>query len=86
MESMKDKLAIIGRGCTKLGEMWDARLDDLAIEAGYEAYDDAGIDPEAIEACRYGSGTRPVMQENTGMTLSTCLRARSYTFREDRRK
>jgi len=37
MESMKDKLAIIGMGCTKLGEMWDARLDDLAIEAGYEA-------------------------------------------------
>ena len=52
MESMKDKVAVIGMGCAKLGERWDARLDDLAIEAAYEACEDARIDPEAIEACR----------------------------------
>ena len=86
MENMKDKVAVIGMVCTKFGERWDARLDDPATEAGYEACEDARIDPEAIEACRYGSATRPLTQENTGMTLSTCLRARSYTCHEDRRR
>jgi len=86
MESMKNKVAVIGMVCAKLDERWDAGLDDLAIEAAYEACEDARIDPEAFEACRYGSATRPVTQENTGMTLSTCLRARRHTYREDRRK
>ena len=86
MESMKNKVAVIGMVCAKLDERWDAGLDDLAIEAAYEACEDARIDPEAFEACRYGSATRPVTQENTGMTLSTCPRGRSYTYREDRRK
>jgi len=37
MESIKDKVAIVGRGCTRFGERWDAGLDDLVIEAAYEA-------------------------------------------------
>jgi len=86
MESMKDKVAVIGMVCAKLDERCDAGLDDLAIEAAYEAYENAGIDPEAFEACWYGSATQPVTQENTGMTPSTCLRARRHTYREDRRK
>ena len=51
MESIKDKVSIIGMGCSEFGERWDAGLDDLAIEAAYEAYDDAGIDPADIQAC-----------------------------------
>ena len=60
MESIKDKVAIIGMGCSKFGERWDAGLDDLAIEAAYEAYDDAGIDPADIQACWYGTVTAAV--------------------------
>jgi len=33
MESIKDKVAIIGMGCTKFGERWDSGIDDLSIEA-----------------------------------------------------
>jgi len=61
MESIKDKVAIIGMGCTKFGERWDAGLDDLAIEAAYEAYEDAGIGPNDIQACWYGSVTQPMV-------------------------
>jgi acetyl-CoA C-acetyltransferase len=61
VESIKDKVAIVGMGCTKFGERWDAGLDDLAIEAAYEAYEDAGIDPADIQACWYGSVTQPVV-------------------------
>jgi len=37
MESIKDEVAIVGRGCTRFGERWHAGLDDLVIEAAYEA-------------------------------------------------
>ncbi len=59
MESIKDKVAIIGMGCTKFGERWDAGLDDLAIEAAYEAFEDAGIDPADIQAGWFGTVTAP---------------------------
>ncbi len=61
MESIKDKVAIIGMGCTKFGERWDAGLNDLAIEAAYEAYEDAGIGPDAIQACWMGQWSAPVL-------------------------
>jgi acetyl-CoA C-acetyltransferase len=50
MESIKDKVAIIGMGCTKFGELWEKSEDDLLIEAAYEAYEDAGIEPKDIQA------------------------------------
>jgi len=40
-ESIRDKVAIVGMGCTKFGERWDASLEDLLVEAGDEAFDDA---------------------------------------------
>ncbi len=60
MESIKDKVAIVGMGCTKFGERWDAGIDDLVIEAAYEAYEDAGVGPGDIEACWYGTVTQPL--------------------------
>jgi len=53
MGSIKDKVAIVGMGCTKFGERWDKGTEDLAIEAAYEAYEDAGIGKQEIEACYY---------------------------------
>ena len=56
MESIKDKVAIVGMGCTKFGERWDVGWEDLLIESAYEAYDDAGIGPKDIQACWLGVG------------------------------
>jgi len=61
MESIKDKVAIIGMGCSKFGERWDAGIDDMVIESAYEAYEDAGIDPKDIQACWYGTVTQPLI-------------------------
>ncbi len=61
MESIKDKVAIVGMGCSKFGERWDVGLNDLAIEAAYEAYEDAGIGPEDIQACWLGTTTAPLI-------------------------
>jgi acetyl-CoA C-acetyltransferase len=60
MGSIKDKVAIIGMGCSKFGERWDKGAVDLAIEAAYEAYEDAGIEPKDIEACWFGTLMSPV--------------------------
>ena len=60
MESIRDKVAIVGMGCSKFGERWDQGLGDLAIESAYEAYEDAGIGPEEIQACWVGQVSAPV--------------------------
>ena len=45
---IRDRVAVVGMGCTKFGERWDADVNDLMVEAAYEAYEDAGIDPKDI--------------------------------------
>ena len=50
MESIKDRVAIVGMGCCKFGENWDKSADDMVVEAGYEAFEDAGLEPKDIQA------------------------------------
>ncbi|MFC1919244.1 acetyl-CoA acetyltransferase [Chloroflexota bacterium] len=71
-QGIKDKVAIIGTGCTRFGELWDKSSVDLIVEAAYEAYEDAGIEPEDIQAAWLGN-----CFEFTGLTgriLSAALR------------
>ncbi len=53
--SIRDKVAIIGMGCTSFGEHWDKSASDMLVEAAYEALEDAGLAPEDIQA--YWLGT-----------------------------
>jgi len=46
-EGIKDKVAIIGMGCTKFGERFDAGPQDLIVEAFKECLEDAGIEKKA---------------------------------------
>lgn len=66
MESIKDKVAIIGMGCTRFGERWDMGVEDLLVEAAYEAFDDAGIKPGDIQAAWLGT----VFSGITALTMS----------------
>lgn len=61
MGSIKDQVAIIGMGCSKFGERWDMGTEDLAIEAAYEAYEDAGIGKGDIEACWLSTVMAPLI-------------------------
>jgi len=54
-EGIKDKVAIIGMGCTKFGELWDKGVEDLMLEATYEALGDAGIELKDIDAAWVGN-------------------------------
>jgi len=53
-ESIRDKVAIIGMGLSKWGELWNYGLFDLISEACNEAFKDAGIDKKQIDACWTG--------------------------------
>jgi acetyl-CoA C-acetyltransferase len=55
MESIKDKVAIVGMGCTRFGERWDKGVEDLIVEAAYEAFEDAGIGPKDVQAAWIGT-------------------------------
>jgi len=55
MESIKDRVAIVGMGCTNFGELWDKSHKDLVVDACYEAFQDAGLEPKDIQAAWYGS-------------------------------
>lgn len=55
MGSIKNKVAIIGMGCSKFGENWDKSIEDMMIDATYEAYEDAGIEPKDIQAAWFGT-------------------------------
>ena len=70
MESIKDRVAIIGMGCTKFGERWDASQDDMIVEAALEAYEDAGIEQKAIQAAWVGT----MFSGDTGRVLSEPLK------------
>jgi len=70
-ESIKDKVAIIGAGCTKFGELWDKSVSDLLVDAVYEACEDAGIATKDIDAAWVGHWTET--SGCTGMSLSGAL-------------
>jgi len=54
-EGIKDRVAIIGMGCTRFGEHWAKGPEDLIVEAFTEAIGDAGIETKDIQAAWYGS-------------------------------
>src|SRR4030043_4912 len=55
MESSKDKVALVGMGCTKFGENWDKSADDMMVDAASEACEDTGIERKDIQAASCGS-------------------------------
>src|ERR1043166_8116560 len=52
---MRDQVAVIGVGCTKFGDLFETSYEDLICDAAFEAYADAGIDPQDIEAAYLGT-------------------------------
>ncbi len=71
---IRDRVAIVGMGCTHFGERWDAGADDLMVEAYLEAKADAGIETNQIEAAWIGISTEELSIGKSGVTLSTALR------------
>jgi acetyl-CoA C-acetyltransferase len=71
---IRDKVAIIGMGCTRFGERWDAGSEHLLVEAFDEALADAGVEKARIDAAWYGSCLDQVNVGNSAIPLSSALR------------
>ncbi len=70
---IKDKVAIIGMGCTKFGERWDVGAEELMLEAYEECLADAGIEQKDIQAAWFGTCMDEVNVGKTAMPLSVTL-------------
>ena len=73
-EGIKDKVAIIGMGCTRFGERWDDSSEDLIVEAFKEAIEDAGIEKKEIQAAWFGSCMDEVNVGKSATPLSLALK------------
>jgi acetyl-CoA C-acetyltransferase len=67
---IRDKVAIIGMGCTKFGEHWDKSADDMLIESSQAALADAGITLDDVDAFWLGTMGSGL----SGLTLSRPLK------------
>ncbi|MDX1505685.1 MAG: dienelactone hydrolase family protein, partial [Spongiibacter sp.] len=68
-QGIKDKVAILGMGCSRFGERWDASPEDLMVEAYNEAMTDAGITPEQLDAAWFSTHMEDVGTGRGGIPM-----------------
>jgi acetyl-CoA C-acetyltransferase len=66
---IRDRVAIVGMGCTRFAEHFDKSLDDMVIEASSEAFASAGVTKDDVDA--YWLGT--AQSGMSGITLARPL-------------
>ena len=66
---IRDKVAIVGMGCTQFGEHWERSVDDMLTDAAHDAYASAGVTQDDIDAFWLGTMGSGV----SGLTLSKPL-------------
>jgi acetyl-CoA C-acetyltransferase len=71
---IKDRVVILGMGCSKFGERWDAEPAQLMAEAFEECLADAGISKNEIEAAWFASAIDSVSVGPSALPLATALR------------
>lgn len=71
---IKDKVVILGAGCSRFGERWDCEPADLMAEAFEECLKDAGIEKKQIEAAWQATGIDAVNVGPGAIPLSMGLR------------
>jgi acetyl-CoA C-acetyltransferase len=71
---IRDKVAILGMGCSKFGERWDKEADDLMVEAFEEAIKDAGIEKNQIQAAWLATAIEEQHVGKSGIPLAQALR------------
>jgi acetyl-CoA C-acetyltransferase len=67
---IRDRVAIVGMGCTVFGEHWDKSADDLLVDAVTDALASAKVDQAQIDAYWLGTMGSGI----SGLTLSRPLR------------
>ena len=73
-QGIRDKVVILGMGCARFGERWDAGPEELMQEAFAEALGDAGIERDQIEAAWFGVFFDEASVGKSALPLSSALR------------
>ena len=73
-EGIRDKVVILGMGCSRFGERWDCSAEDLITESFREALADAGIERDQIEAAWFGLSMDEQNLGKSALSLSHTLR------------
>lgn len=71
---IRDKVAILGMGCSKFGERWESNGEDLMVEAFMECLEDAGIDKNDIQAAWLGTNSPEYGVGGSALPLPMTLR------------
>ncbi|MEO1247425.1 MAG: acetyl-CoA acetyltransferase [Pseudomonadota bacterium] len=73
-EGIRDKVVILGMGCSRFGERWESGPEELMLEAFGEAVVDAGIGKDDIDAAWLGVFFQEQSTGKSGLPLSQALR------------
>jgi acetyl-CoA C-acetyltransferase len=71
---IRDRVAILGMGCTRFGERWESSAYNLMVEAFTECLKDAGIEKKEIQAAYLGTHFDEVNVSKGGIPLGLTLR------------
>ncbi len=71
---IRDKVAILGMGCSKFGERWDMGAEELMVEAYVEALQDAGVETNQIQAGWFSTHIDEIGVGKGGTPMSVALR------------
>ena len=71
---IRDKVALLGMGCSKFGERWNDNAEDLMVESFSEAVADAGIEKNQIEAAWFSTAIEEQHVGKSGIPLAMALR------------
>jgi acetyl-CoA C-acetyltransferase len=71
---IKDKVAIIGMGCSRFGERWDVGPEELMVEAYEECLQDAGLETKDIQAAWLGTCIDEINSGKSALPLTLALR------------
>jgi acetyl-CoA C-acetyltransferase len=71
---IRDRVAILGMGCSRFGERWDCGAEELILEAFRECREDAGVGTDDIQAAWLATAIEEVNVGKSGIPLATTLR------------
>ncbi len=73
-EGIRDKVVVLGMGCSRFGERWESGPEELMLEAFSEALADSGVEKQDIDAAWLGVFFQEQSTGKSGLPLSQALR------------
>lgn len=72
-DGIRDKVAVLGMGCSVFGERWEDDSNDLLLEAFLECLEDAGIEKKDIDAAWIGNHIDEISIGKGGCYMANAL-------------